>query len=184
MKNLKIYQLFCVIFFLNSSYLISDTIYRWVDENGVKNFSNFPANVPDNFFKNNRASIQISDSESSLLKGKRIFKIRDEIEEELAIEKKQRERLLIIGKIKELVYRETYLQEQLVAKKDTAIRTKREFDKLIINGYFADHSILELRRLDREMTEISGELQSIKPTKQKLVALAMQRGISKRYFRN
>ncbi len=50
---------------------------------------------------------------------------------------------------------------------------------------FADHSILELRRLEREMTQIHGELQqSIKPKKQKLVALALQRGISKQYFRN
>ncbi len=187
MKSLKIYQLFCVIFLLNSSYLISDTIYGWIDQNGVKNFSNFPANVPDKLFEIKRANSQIKDRKSSILREKRIFKIKNEIEEEreyLAVLKKQRVRQLLIGKIKELEYRETYLQKQLIVKKDTAIETKREFDKLIIEGYFADHSILELRRLEREMTQIHGELQSIKPKKQKLVALALQRGISKQYFRN
>ncbi len=187
MKYAIICQLFCVIFFFNGSNLISDTIYNWIDENGVKNFSNSPANVPSNFFENKRANFQIHGNANSLSAAKRVFKVEDENEQEkeyFVRLKKQRERQILIEKIKELAKREYYLEEQLVVKKDSAVKTKREFDKLIMDGYFADHSILELKRLEREMTGIDWELESIKPRKQKLVALAIKSGISKRYFRN
>ncbi|NIQ15244.1 MAG: DUF4124 domain-containing protein, partial [Candidatus Dadabacteria bacterium] len=65
MKLFVIIQLFIFIFFLNSSIVLSASIYRWVDENGVRNFSNLPDSVPASVFYNR--SVEVSDKYISRL---------------------------------------------------------------------------------------------------------------------
>lgn len=185
MKTVAILPLFLIIFFFNNSNLLSASIYRWVDENGVKNFSNFPATVPISVFEDR--SVKVSDRYISNLPlyNSSIDKAQDNIEKEfIAKIEKQLERQLLVNKYKELEDRDDYLKEQLTVKKNSALKTKREFDNLIIKGYFSDHSILELKRLQREMKKITAELNTIEPKKRKIVSFAGQRGISNRYFKN
>ena len=150
MKLFVLFQLFVFIFFLNSSVLLSASIYRWVDENGVNNFSNFPASVPISVF--NVRSVEVSDKYISKLPliEERLKTTEDEFDKEYqALIEKQLERQLLVNKYKELLDRESYLKEQLIITKNSALEAKREFDILIIKGHFSDHSILELKRLLR-----------------------------------
>ena len=182
MRNLTI---FVIIFLLSSSYLRSATIYRWVDANGVKNFSNFPATVPEKLFMDKTVQMSEKYISSLPLHNAVVDMTEDNFEKEyLAKIEKQLERQLLVNKYKELRDRQEYLQEQLVINKNSALRTKREFDNLIIKGYFTDHSIIELKRLQREMKQISLELGTIEPKKQKIISHAGQRGISKIHFTN
>ena len=185
MRKVSIIRLFFAIFLINNSFLFSASIYRWVDENGVKNFSNFPASVPIRLYENGSVAFNDRYISSLPLYNRPIDNIIDDTEKEYLAEiEKQLERQLLVNKYKELQDRENYLQEQLAIAKNSALKTKREFDNLISKGYFSDHSILELKRLQREMKQISTELTPIAPNTPQILSQADPRGIPNKYFVN
>lgn len=184
-RTVVIMQYFIALLLLNSSFLISAPIYRWVDKTGVKNFSNFPASVPSRVFE--QGAVKVSEKYISQLplKNQSAELTEDDLDKEYRAEiKRQLERHLLVSKYKELRDRQSYLQEQLALTRKSAIKTKREFDHLIIRGHFSDHSILELKRYQREIKRLNAELRTIEPKKRKIISFAGKRGISEKHFIN
>lgn len=170
---------------INTSTILASPIYRWVDSTGVKNFSNYPASVPKRVFEERTVRVSETYVSSLPLIEKPIVRKKDEVDlEYLAEIKKIMERQLLVNTYNQLNNRKTHLQEQLQLTKNSAIQIKREFDTLIIQGYFSDHSILELKQLQREIKQINAELLTIEPKKEKIVSHAGKRGIPGKFFIN
>lgn len=178
--NRTIYILYSIftVFVLTNSFSHAERIYKWVDNQGVRNFSNLPTNVPDNFFgkqnkmDNQKGNINLYKEDVSSSQ-----EAQDQKDYFVRL-KRQRELRDLLAQIRAIIDKEESLKIELIQKQDNALKTKREFDKSIISGYFADRSILELKIIHNEMGEIREELKLLKPKKKELIAKARENRLS------
>ena len=155
--------------------LYSDQIYKWTDDSGVRNYSNIPNKVPGQLFS--------AEPDYKTEPGySKAYISRLELERQrkdyfLRLKRMQAQRDLI-NEIRDILERELNLHKQYEQKQKLAIESKRDFDKKIIEGYFADNSIIELKKFEVEMENINHELQLLIPRKKKLISIAKKQGIN------
>jgi uncharacterized protein DUF4124 len=163
-------------------------MYKWVDKDGTSHFTDDPAKIPEE--KKGEVTVIEGESEGS---GEEtevdITKIAPapseeessesdlEKEREEAIREEWRSRALEIEDKKNAILEEIESTKQALREK------KREVDSLLINGYFADYSILELRYLSDYLKELEDQLEFIKQEKANLEEEARREGIPPGYLR-
>ncbi|HSE84464.1 MAG TPA: hypothetical protein VLB01_07955, partial [Thermodesulfobacteriota bacterium] len=79
--------------------------------------------------------------------------------------------------------REKAILEQIKITKEQIRYKKREVDYLLLDGYFADYSILELRYLENLLKDLENQLALIGLEKNNLKTEARRRGIPPGYLR-
>jgi Domain of unknown function (DUF4124) len=163
-------------------------MYKWVDKDGTSHVTDDPAKIPEE--KKGEVTVIEGESEGS---GEEtevdITKIAPapseeessesdlEKEREEAIREEWRSRALEIEDKKNAILEEIESTKQALREK------KREVDSLLINGYFADYSILELRYLSDYLKELEDQLEFIKQEKANLEEEARREGIPPGYLR-
>lgn len=160
----------------------SETIYEWIDEKGVKHYSNKTSakarkevneiNFPD------RDNSSYSEPELSKqgIKVKQQEELKKEaLEKEkrnywrslaLAIEEEQQKTLYEIDQIKENIY-----------------RLKKEVDYYLLNGYAADYLIYELRNLESQIEPLERKFELLKNERVLLKKEARKNGVPPGYLR-
>jgi len=63
------------------------------------------------------------------------------------------------------------------------ITKKKEVDYMLINGYKADYTIIELRNLEKYIEELEAQVAEIEPKMQNLRIEARKAGIPEGYLR-
>ncbi len=170
---------------VNSSY--SREIYKWVDKNGTIHFTDDPANIPQ---ENMKEAETIRGNEENPLDEFDVNLITPPFEEESSElyleqqrqgEEAQREywRSLAL----QIETREKAIIEQIEITKEEIEYKRREVDYLLLNGYFADHSILELRYLEDLLNDLKNQLVLIDLEKENLKTEARRQGIPPGYLR-
>ena len=164
-------------------------IYKWIDENGNVHFTDNPSLIPkekavevetieklnhrrsEDQFKSNLPTPTPSDD--------LVNSIEDDLEtgKEKAIREFWRSRALEIDDEEQRILEEISLTKNLITYK------KREVDYLLTSGYFADRSILELRNLEDQLTQLQFDLGLIKPEREKLQEEARRAGVPPGYLR-
>ncbi len=184
-KILNTSALIFFFIFLTSSY--AKDIYKWVDKDGNIHFTDNPANIPED--KKGEANI-IEKEESS--DDKREFEptniVSHQPEEEapeadLGNKREEALRAVWRGRALEIENKKGATIEEIETTKQAISEKKREVDSLLIDGYFADYSILELRYLNDQLGELENQLGLIKQERANLEEEARREGIPPGYIR-
>ncbi|MGH7799210.1 MAG: DUF4124 domain-containing protein [Thermodesulfobacteriota bacterium] len=164
-------------------------IYKWVDKYGSVHFTDNPSGIPEE--KKDEAIIigEISDGsneevELEVLEDAPTQPEEDSIQQdpeeegkEEAIREFWRSRALEIETKERTILQEIEITKQLISAK------KREVDFLLIYGYFADFSILELRNLEDYLKGLQFQLRLIEEEKAQLKDEARRTGVPPGYLR-
>ena len=160
----------------------SDIIYEWIDEKGVKNYSNKTSvkakkevneiNFPD---RDNSSYSSPNTSEQGTYTEQQ-EKIKKEVLEK---EKRNYWRSLALA-IEEEQQRTLYEIDQI---KDNIYRLKKEVDYYLLNGYAADYLIYELRNLESQIEPLERKFELLKNERVLLKKEARKNGIPPGYLR-
>jgi hypothetical protein len=184
-KILAISALISLSIFLTPSY--AKDIYKWVDKDGNIHFTDNRANIPED--KKGEANIIEKDESTD---EKREFEptniVSHQPEEEapetdLRNEREEALRAVWRGRALEIENKKGAILEEIEATKRALKEKKREVDSLLLNGYFADYSILELRYLNDHIVELENQLELIKQERANLEEEARQEGIPPGHIR-
>lgn len=176
---------FLTVVLVTSSY--SKEIYKWVDKDGTIHFTDDPAQIPQ---ENRKEAETIQGNEEDPVDEVDVDLIAPQFEEEgseLYLEQqRQREeaqrdywRSLAL----QIETREKAILEQIEITKEEIKYKRREVDYLLLNGYFADHSVLELRYLENLLNGLKNQLALIDLEKENLKTEARRQGIPPGYLR-
>ena len=185
-KILNISVLLLLLTPLTPSY--PKTIYKWVDKDGAINFTDDPKTIPGN---TKAKTIVIEREEESgdeaEINSTKITPTPSEEEiPEADLEKKREEEVLredFRSRALEIDDNEKALLEEIKITKGQISQKKREVDFLLLDGYFADYSIQELRYLNDYLTQLEEQLALIKQERKNLQEEARQEGIPPGYLR-
>ena len=164
-------------------------LYKWVDKDGLVHFTDNPSSIPEE--KKDEAIIigEIGDGsdeevELEILEDAPTQPEEDNIQQDLEEESKEeaireswRSRALEIETKERTILQEIEITKQLISAK------KREVDFLLIYGYFADYSILELRNLQDYLKGLQGRLRLFEEEKAQLKDEARRSGVPPGYLR-
>ena len=194
-NNMKIYFPILVFSFIHLFivHIQADEIYKWVDNIGTIHFTNNMGNIPKEVIGSSGTLSLFRDGTLQWEHTTFITKAKP-LDEKEANEQSLRQKLLrrrlkeesikkfwrnsvldIENRKKTLIQNVEIMQKQALAK-------KREIDNLLISGYFADRSILELRQLNDNLEKLVIKLSQIEPQRQQLKEEARRRGIPPEYL--
>ena len=162
-------------------------IYKWVDKDGLVHFTDNPSSIPEE--KKDEAIIigeisDGSDEEVETLEAAPAQSEEEDLEESSEEERKEeairqfwRSRALDIEAEERMILEEIEITKKLISAK------KSEVDFLLIYGYFADYSILELRNLEDYLKGLQGQLRLFEEEKAQLKEEARRAGVPPGYLR-
>ncbi len=188
-SNLKeiLYIVVLLFLFILLTPSYAKDIYRWVDKDGTLHFTDNPAGVPEE--KMGEAEIIGGEEESpgekaevDLTKITHPLSGGESLEVDLEEEERKEEALREVwrGRALKIEAREKAILEDIEITKQRIRGKKREVDSLLINGYFADYSILELRYLNALLQD---HLRLIEQARADLQEEADRKGIPPGYLR-
>lgn len=177
--------IFLTVVLVTSSY--SKEIYKWVDKSGTIHFTDDPAKIPEE--KRNEVEAIEGEEEGSV--GEVDINLNpppfEEESSELYLEQQRQEESALREYWRNLALqietKERAILEQIEITKEELKYKKREVDYLLLNGYFADYSILELRYLENLLSDLKNQLALIKLEKENLKTEARRQGIPPGYLR-
>lgn len=177
--------IFLTVVLVTSSY--SKEIYKWIDKNGTIHFTDDPAQIPQEYRKESET---IRGNEENPVDEVDVNLIAPPFEEEsseLYLEEQRQEEAALReywrGLALQIETREKAILEQIEITREEIKYKKREVDYLLLNGYFADHSILELRYLEDLLNDLKNQLALIDLEKENLKTEARRQGIPPGYLR-
>jgi len=190
LKEILAIAAFLFLFTLTPSY--AKDIYKWVDKDGTLHFTDNPAGVPEE--KLGEADIIEGKEEGSgeeaevdLTKIVPAPSEEEGLEADLDLEEEERKeeglREVWRRRALEIEDREKTILEDIEITKQNIRDKKREVDALLINGYFADYSILEFRYLNDLLQELEDQLKLIEQERANLQEEADREGIPPGYLR-
>ena len=180
--------LFTVIFISNRDVLTKE-VYKWTDENGTLHItdrkSNIPTDITKDFEELNWKQVNIDESEEHQTIGSSFEFIEDDkyidgtidTEYEKELRKKWRARAI------EIEDDEYDIKYKLRRAHEDYNYKKKEVDYMLINGYKADYTIMELRNLEKYIEELEAQIAEIEPKMQNLRIEARKAGIPEGYLR-
>ena len=165
----------------------SKTIYKWVDKDGTIHFTDDPKTIPEDK-KSKAVVIEGEESgEETEINPTETAPTPSEEENPKADLEKTREEDALRGDFRsralEINAKEKALLEEIKITKRQISQKKREVDFLLLDGYFADYSISELRYLNDYLAQLEDQLALIKQEKEKLEEEARREGIPPGYLR-
>ncbi len=185
-KILSISVLLLLLAPLTPSY--PKTIYKWVDKDGAIHFTDDPKTIPGD--KKAKTIVIEGEEESGDETEVNSTKItptpsEEEIPESDLEEKREEEVLRedFRSRALEIDDKEKVLLEEIKITKGQISQKKREVDFLLLDGYFADYSIQELRYLNDYLTQLEEQLTLIKQERKNLQEEARREGIPPGYLR-
>ena len=170
MKFLGTLVLLSSILFI-SPYLFSETVYKVKDKDGVVTYTNVnPSEEEDvSIIESNSYSAKVYDENNYLIEPQTNKKKQtihdvdtDTIFRNKAIELRDKELRLK----REIKYTKRYIKE-----------LKEKIDDLLIDGYFADHDIFEMKRQESILTSLEKELSTIDDDRLTLKREARKNGV-------
>ncbi|HLE25246.1 MAG TPA: DUF4124 domain-containing protein [Thermodesulfobacteriota bacterium] len=164
-------------------------IYKWVDKDGLVHFTDNPSSIPEE--KKDEAIIigEIGDGtdeevELEVLEDAPNQPEEDNSQQDLEEERKEEAiRQLWRSRALEIEAEERMILEEIEIKKKLISAKKSEVDFLLIYGYFADYSILELRNLQDYLKGLQGQLRLFEEEKAQLKEEARRAGVPPGYLR-
>ncbi len=166
----------------------SKIIYKWVDKDVTIHFTDNPKAIPQD--KKTKATVIEGEEEPSKETEVNFTKTpsppsEEENPEEDLEEKREEEALRedFRSRALEIDAKEKALLEEIKTTKKQIDQKKREVDFLLLDGYFADYSISELRYLNDYLTQVEDQLALIKQERENLEEEARKQGIPPGYLR-
>lgn len=186
--QLVLLALISILGITNSSY--PKDIYKWVDKDGNLHFTDNPTIIP----KDKVGEADLIGEKESESDGKGEFDIVEiypapqeeenlEADSEEEREKEEDLRELWGGRALEIDSKENAILKEIENTEQVIKYKKREVDYLLINGYSADYSILELRYLYDYLKELEYQLSLIDQEREYLRQEARRQGIPPGYLR-
>jgi hypothetical protein len=185
-------MVFYAFLLLSFSFIIpalSKDIYKWVDQDGRVHFTDSPSLIPED--KLEKVEVIEGQGKDPGEGQFAVVKISPAVVEEENLEPDFEEQTQ-----NEQALREFWRSQALeIENKEKAIiaeidntekqidHKKREVDYLLINGYFADRSILELRYLESYLQELNSQLILLAEERENLADEARRQGIPPGYLR-
>jgi hypothetical protein len=165
----------------------SKTIYKWVDKDGTIHFTDDPKTIPEDK-KSKAVVIEGEESgEETEINPTETAPTPSEEENPKADLEKRREEDALRGDFRsralEINAKEKALLEEIKITKSQISQKKREVDFLLLDGYFADYSISELRYLNDYRAQLEDQLALIKQERENLEEEAHREGIPPGYLR-
>ncbi len=183
------FALFLLLSFSFAIPALSKDIYKWVDQDGRVHFTDSPALIPEDALEKveviegqgkdpGEGQFAVVKTSSSVVEGKSTELVFDEqTQNEQALREFWRSQALEIeNKGKAILAGINNTKKQIDHK-------RREVDYLLINGYFADRSILELRYLESYLQELNSQLVLLAEERENLADEARREGIPPGYLR-
>lgn len=174
--------------FTTTSY--AKDIYKWVDKDGNPHFTDNHALIP----KNKVDEADIIDEKESESDGKGEFDVIEispapleeanleaDSEEDRGNEETLRE--FWGRRVLEIDSKEKAISEEIENTERQIRYKKREVDYLLINGYSADYSILELRHLDDYLKDLEYQMSLVDRERKNLNQETLRQGITPGYLR-
>jgi uncharacterized protein DUF4124 len=183
-KILSISVLLLLLAPLTPSY--PKTIYKWVDKDGAIHFTDDPKAIPEDRKTKTIVIEEESGDETEANPTKIIPTPSEEENQEADLEKKREEEVLredFRSRALEIDDKEKALLEEIKITKGQISQKKREVDFLLLDRYFADYSIQELRYLNDYLTQLEEQLTLIKQERKNLQEEARREGIPPGYLR-
>jgi hypothetical protein len=168
---------------------ISKDIYKWVDQDGRVHFTDNPALIPED--KLERVEViegQENESEEgqfAVVKTSPAVVEEENVEPEFDEQNRNEQALRDFWRSQALEIENK--EKAIIAEIDNTEKQidhkKREVDYLLLNGYFADRSILELRYLESYLQELNSQLILLAEERENLADEARRQGIPPGYLR-
>ncbi len=173
----------CVLL-TNAHISISGTIYQWKDEQGVLHLTDDITKVPEGV-ESSMVDIEEDHEREELEEQVETAPVRKQADRlELESEAKEREiEQYWKGRALEIQELEDGLKRINSNLNNNWQREKEEVDWLLINGYSADFSIRELRRIEDELSGLKPKFQEIEKLREKLEDEARRAGVPPGYIR-
>lgn len=185
-RILNISALLFLLIPLTPSY--SKIIYKWVDKEGTIHFTDNPKAIPQD--KKTKATVIEGEEEPREEAEVNFTKTppppSEEENPEVDFEEKREEETLredFRGRALEIDAKEKALLEEIKTTKKQIAHKKREVDFLLLDGYFADYAISELRYLNDYITQLEDQLALIKQERENLDEEARRQGIPPGHLR-
>ena len=174
--------------FTTTSY--AKDIYKWVDKDGNPHFTDNHALIP----KDKVDEADIIDEKESESDGKGEFDVIEispapleeenlEVDSEEDRENEETLREFWGSRVLETDSKEKAISEEIENTERQIRYKKREVDYLLINGYSADYSILELRYLDDYLKDLEYQMSLVDRERKNLNQEARRQGIPPGYLR-
>ncbi|MBI2485458.1 MAG: DUF4124 domain-containing protein [Deltaproteobacteria bacterium] len=177
-----------IFLFAISSY--PKDIYKWVDKDGNLHFTDNHALIP----KDKVGEADMIDEKESETDGKGEFDVVEispapleeenlEVDSEEDRENEETLREFWGSRVLEIGSKEKAISEEIENTERQIRYKKREVDYLLINGYSADYSILELRYLDDYLKDLEYQMSLVDQERENLKQKARRQSIPPGYLR-
>jgi hypothetical protein len=185
-------MVYFALFLLSFSFVtpaLSNGIYKWVDQDGHVHFTDSPALIPEDKLEKveviegqgkdpGEGQFAVIKTSPSIVEEENIEPEFDEQNQnEQVLREFWRSRALEIENKERVIIAEIDNTEKQIDHK------RREVDYLLLNGYFADRSILELRYLENYLQELNSQLILLAEERENLADEARRQGIPPGYLR-